>query len=315
MTDFHLTGCWTSANEYHELTDIPVIKSLRLIVASIIRKYRKDFIKYRTHTILSLGIGTGTLYKEFFPKEINEGYLKVVGIDSSSAMLQQCASDASVRVRIVNEIQIPQNAELTLVHKNIVEGFGLNDNSIDIVESVLVMHHIAYRDEIKKVLHDIFRVLKRGGIFVLADIDINIGGYIEEKEADLQKQYVRVKRMPMEGIFLCTDSEGNNYSIPVLDQKDENDLGIINNMMKEVFIPLKQEAQQYGSKSTLDAIDKELSSALRGEELNRSAGEWIEILEDCIGEKGYLELLTPKDIKRIYPEVLDKPFLIVATKR
>jgi len=53
---------------------------------------------------------------------------------------------------------------------NLNDGIQLEDNSVDCIDATLTLHHvIAYRQQLKSVLQEIYRVLKPGGMFHYGD--------------------------------------------------------------------------------------------------------------------------------------------------
>lgn len=58
----------------------------------------------------------------------------------------------------------------------VYDGFNIPypDESFDIVTCIMVLHHIKGKNNIKKLLREIVRVIKKGGYFVVKDHNIKI---------------------------------------------------------------------------------------------------------------------------------------------
>lgn len=104
-------------------------------------------------SISDLGCGTGELIK----KLSGQTRFKIIGIDSSSEMLEQA------RLRLLGK----ENTELRLGE---LEHLPMRNKEIHTVIMNMVLHHISQPE---LPLQEAYRILKPGGIFILSDFDIH----------------------------------------------------------------------------------------------------------------------------------------------
>jgi len=101
--------------------------------------------------VADLGCGTGEMLGIFHPSDNKE----LIGVDSSPEMLEQ----ARIKLPGLNGIDL-RLGEL--------ENLPMKDQEVDTVIMSMVLYHIF---EPEKSLHEVFRVLKPGGIFLLSDFE------------------------------------------------------------------------------------------------------------------------------------------------
>ena len=101
--------------------------------------------------VADLGCGTGEMLGSLFP----ENKKKLIGVDSSPEMLEQ----ARIKLPGLNAIDL-RLGEL--------ENLPMKDQEVSIVIMSMVLCHIF---EPEKSIHEVFRVLKPGGLFLLADFE------------------------------------------------------------------------------------------------------------------------------------------------
>ncbi len=104
-------------------------------------------------SISDLGCGTG----ELMEKLTGQTRFKVIGIDSSSEMLEQA------RIRLLGK----ENAELRLGE---LEHLPMRNKEIHTAIMNMVLHHIS---EPELPLQEVYRILKPGGMFILSDFDLH----------------------------------------------------------------------------------------------------------------------------------------------
>ena len=107
-----------------------------------------------------LGCGTGEMLGQLYPQ--NKKML--IGVDSSPEMLEQ----ARIKLPSKNAIEL-RLGEL--------ENLPMKDQEVDTVIMSMVLYHIF---EPEKSIHEVFRVLKPGGIFLLADFEKHDQEHIKE---------------------------------------------------------------------------------------------------------------------------------------
>jgi ubiquinone/menaquinone biosynthesis C-methylase UbiE len=101
--------------------------------------------------VADLGCGTGEMLDSLFP----ENKKKLIGVDSSPEMLEQ----ARIKLPGLNAIDL-RLGEL--------ENLPMKNQEVNIVIMSMVLYHIF---EPEKSIHEVFRVLKPGGLFLLADFE------------------------------------------------------------------------------------------------------------------------------------------------
>ncbi|MCP3940789.1 MAG: metalloregulator ArsR/SmtB family transcription factor [Desulfobacteraceae bacterium] len=101
--------------------------------------------------VADLGCGTGEMLGSlsFVDKK------NLIGVDSSPAMLEQA------------RIRLP-NLEAIDLRLGELENLPMKDQEVDTVIMSMVLYHIF---EPEKSIHEVFRVLKPGGLFLLADFE------------------------------------------------------------------------------------------------------------------------------------------------
>lgn len=99
--------------------------------------------------VADLGCGTGEMLGTLYPEKKKI----LIGVDSSPEMLEQA------RLKLPN----PGAIDLRLGE---LENLPMKDMEVDTVIMSMVLYHIF---EPEKSIHEVFRVLKPGGIFLLAD--------------------------------------------------------------------------------------------------------------------------------------------------
>lgn len=111
-------------------------------------------LKERTdgrQSIADLGCGTGELLGQLV-----EGRDKIlIGVDASPEMLEQA------------RIKLPDKRSIEL-RLGEVEYLPMKDQEVDTAVMSMVLYHILQPE---KAIHEVFRVLKPGGLFVLADFE------------------------------------------------------------------------------------------------------------------------------------------------
>ena len=98
--------------------------------------------------ILDIGCGTGALLKQVYEEDHRR---HLYGIDLSKAMLQKA------KERLKDKAKLMQGDSQQLPFK---------DNSFDLVYCNDSFHHYPYPD---KVIQEVYRVLKFGGVFLIGD--------------------------------------------------------------------------------------------------------------------------------------------------
>jgi ArsR family transcriptional regulator len=103
--------------------------------------------------IADLGCGTGELLGRLVQNHTG----MLIGVDASPEMLEQA------------RIKLPDMRSIEL-RLGEVEHLPMKDQEVDAVVMSMVLYHILQPE---KAIHEVFRVLRPGGIFVLADFELH----------------------------------------------------------------------------------------------------------------------------------------------
>jgi len=292
-------GFWSDAESYNKVTGLPVISAIRALTAKVIRN---KLAEGKPLKVLSLGIGSGALYNEYFLDEIKSGALQLYGLDILESMIIQCKE------------QFP--------FKNVTLEVGSVDcfqeifkESFDVIEAGLVLHHVLRFQELKNIFNQVHSKLDPEGIFILGDIDVECGEHIEDKLSSLEATHGKLSIDFQNGEFF-----NQNVQIPILSEMIPEDQNVLKNLDKITCAPLLQEVENLNSdlKSKLKPlILQNIESAKKGLEWHRSINSsrgWLEIAKETFTEKMNLQIFTPEEIRANFEGVLDNPFVLTILK-
>lgn len=114
--------------------------------------------------VADLGCGTGEMLARLYRDGTEDPDRKLIGVDSSPEMLEQA------------KIRLPTAAAIDL-RLGELENLPMRDREVDGVILSMVLFHLF---EPQKAISEVFRVLKPGGRFLLADFDRHDHGQIQE---------------------------------------------------------------------------------------------------------------------------------------
>jgi SAM-dependent methyltransferase len=298
VTDGVGLGWWSDSNTYTRASGLPVIASIRALTATVIkRKLQNGPVK-----VLSLGIGTGTIYKEFFHEELQNGTLTLYGIDLLESMIEACKSSLV-------------GPNIDLVVADLLELDKLPDGGFDVVEAGLVLHHILRFEDLRQLISKIFCALNPGGSFVLGDIDVSCGEYIEAKLIELERVHGSLFIDSQTGQFV-----NHHIQVPILDQSDARDLEVIHRLDQKTCTPLLEELRGLEPEmreKLQEIVLLNVQSARKGLEWHRAIDThhgWRKIVEGASFSTNQIEIISSEEIKKRAPDVLDNPFLLIASK-
>lgn len=113
--------------------------------------------------IADLGAGTG-----FISEGLKDGPASIIAIDLSNEMLKQMKikfqDSTNIDYRTGNANNLP-----------------VKDNIIDYALANMYLHHV---DDPRKAIHEIFRILKRGGKMILTDLDAHKFDFLKKEHHD-----------------------------------------------------------------------------------------------------------------------------------
>lgn len=290
-------GWWLNAEGYSQIAEgFAGIKARYVITHNIIReKLKSGPIK-----VLSLGIGTATLYKSFFEQEIQENKLQLFGVDILESMI------------LASQKQVP-NAVLKI--GNLLSFDQLFSGKFDIIEAGLVLHHTLRFEELSQLIKKIYNSLNPDGLFILGDIDIICGECIEEKLIKLEKEHGPLSVDHSSGEFF-----NDNIRLPIFSLDNDEDKKVLRRLKIFSSIPLMKVLGNLipeQEEKLKPMVLKDIESNNKGLEwfrgVNSPAG-WKALIRNSFMPCKELNILLPDAIKAGFPEVLDNPFVLVAKK-
>lgn len=284
-------GTWAKPEFLDKFSGLPVICSGRSITCNFIHeKLEKNGVA----STFSIGIGTGMMY-EPFKNKINGGQLILQGIDILPSMIKEA------KTKLVGNV--------LLSSRDAREPFNITDETIDIVEAGLVLHHILKSKELIDIFKRIKKILKPGGQFILFDIDVSVGEYVENKLKKLELDFGQADIDYETGEFVFKEQR-----IKILDTQNPEEETIVSNLNRVTCDPLLEEMKRY--KPEIKAIiEDNVQKARQGTEWHRSIINWIKLLKQGFDNSCSIEIITPEAIKEQFQKVLDNPFVIVVTKK
>lgn len=291
-TDRSGLGFWNNSETYSKVTGLPVISSIRIITSEVIKQKLSTNKRIK---VLSLGIGSGALYSQFFREEIESGTIELYGIDILEDMVSLCKKDLG---------------EKPCLKVGKVEEFSSYFNkTYDVIEAGLVLHHVLRYSELDNIISSCRKPLLEDGYFVLGDIDAYCGEYIEEKLNSLELENGKL------GVDVATgDFHNPCLRIPIIDPAYKEDKTILDNLNKTTCNPLLEEVMNLESElknKLLPLIKQNIDSANLGLEWHReiySATGWCNLFKKYFKE---IEVIDSNQIKERFTEVKDNPFVMI----
>jgi ubiquinone/menaquinone biosynthesis C-methylase UbiE len=291
-------GWWSDSQNYSRITGLPVIASIRAITAGVIQQK----LMHGPAKVLSLGIGTGALYKEFFREDLSSGKLTLFGIDILESMINDCKA----------QFPLP-NVQLEVADLLVSDKFL--DEKFDVVEAGLVLHHVLRAEELQQLISKLFSQLNDKGSFVLGDIDVPCGEYVESKLKYLESQHGEFKVDSQTGEFVSGD-----IRLPIFNLAEPKDLSVFQTLDKVTCTPLLNELDHVAPETReklRQIILLNIESAKKGLEWHRgieTPSGWKAIMERTPFSMEQVVIVSSQNIKEKFPTVLDNPFVLIAHK-
>ena len=284
-------GTWKNPEFLNKFSGLPVICSGRSITCNFIYEKLEN---NGASSVFSIGIGTGMMY-ELFKNRINREQLILQGIDILPSMIK--------------EAKTKLGGNVLLSSRDAREPFNIADETIDIVEAGLVLHHILKSEELIDIFRRIKKVLKPSGQFILFDIDVSVGEYIEKKLKKLELDFGLADIDYEKGEFVFKEQK-----IKILDPQNPEEKKLIANLDQITCIPLLKEMRTH-KPEIKDIIEDNVQKARQGTEWHRSIKSWLKLIELGFGSDCLVNIIKSKEIKKQFPQVLDNPFIIVVTNK
>lgn len=113
------------------------------------------------------GVLSSWRYRKISKILINKKVILEIGCGPQAEFLRHLAKDKNKKIigldpKIKEELS--ESGNLTLIKKKIIDKINLNDNSIDAVIMLAVLEHL---DEPRKIISEVYRILKSNGILCL----------------------------------------------------------------------------------------------------------------------------------------------------
>lgn len=303
-------GVWKNPEIYEKTSGLPVMSALRTVVSSYILDRMQS---QGEQEVLSLGIGSGEMYK-VFTDQIRSQSLKLKGMDILPGMVCTCVENLGGDVVTSFEEAVDSKSPL-FVCQDLLLPFRISKGALDVVESNLVLHHVLERSQIVDVFRRIEHVLKPRGIFVLGDIDVFVGEYVDLKKIQLQQKYGDVEIDNSTAEFVYT-VDGEENRLPILDMDNSDDRRVVDDLKRITCDPLLEEMQE-NNPLLENPIIENVGNALCGLEWHRSVNGddgWISLIKEAFGPDCKITLINPEQIRKEYDGVLDNPFVLVVEK-
>jgi ubiquinone/menaquinone biosynthesis C-methylase UbiE len=302
---------WERTSSYKALPDLATAKAVKATVADIIKFAVSD--KKNMSTVLSLGTGSGDIYKNQLRREIEERKLRVFGIEHDSFLIKRCREDFPGSYMEASFFYSLEDRYSTVMHRNLLAPLDINDGSVDIIESRFSLHALLFQKQILTLLERLEKVLNpSGGTLIISSIDSWIGSYIEKKLSTLQRFYSDVALDPEKAVI--SGKKLKRVEFPILDQTNHSDQDALKALVKVSLEPLKAEGRKTSMPGWEEITNADYGDGLKGRLWYRTKEEWVELIRQVFGNKISIKIITPQEIKNLYSDVLDNPFLIMVTK-
>lgn len=302
------TGNWTP-NNWKPFSQLPVICSVRNWLYSKLTALVQNNAALR---IVSLGIGTGSVYPAFLPSHSD---VQLSGIEANEQQLQECEAALkaqSVSVQIVRDMNVVfsqtlKNAQAILIHGDVTQ--TALPPRIDLVEATFVLHHILDSCLLRTMMKRVKAALVSGGCFLLGDVDLDVAEKIERKMTELTKQGMHVEIDAEKGEFF---DRTTGKRLPILDAENPDDQRMLESVFRESAMRFFEEAWRYAPTAFASAAEVASQQRTMGVEFYRTAGQWQQLVSGSGKNNMRLcECLHKADLQNFLKSpqrVLDAPF-------
>jgi SAM-dependent methyltransferase len=301
---------WESANSYKALPDLATSRAARSTVVDLIKCTITD--KEKAYSVFSLGIGSGALYKNLLKKEIKDGKLRVLGIEHDKYLYERAVEDFPGDYMKASHFNNVEEKCSSIIQRSLLAPIEIYENSMDIVESRFTLQGLLFQKQLAVVLDRVNKILKPGGMFIVSGIDCWIGSYIEKKVLTLKRFYSEVTVDPRRALIVC--KKGRVMEFPILDTGNHSDQEALKSMKKLTLDALKIEGELLGKIGCEEFISSDCEDGFKGRLWYRTKEEWVEMLKAAFGPNIQMKVITPQEIRHLYNDVHDNPFLIMVTK-
>lgn len=295
---------------YKKLSDMPVAKAVRSVEAEII--HSKITESNKCLDVFSIGVGRGELYKNFLRKELADGRMRLFALETDGTLVAQVRENFPGKYMDVLGLKHLIDGFSSVVLHPEITVFDIPDKSVDLVETSFTMNSFIFRENIIAFLKRIYNVLKPNGTLVLADIDCHIGSYIEGKIGTLRRFFKNAELILDKGMIVGTKNK--KYNVPILDLSIQSDMELLQNIFRNRLVHFKREAASSAFPEWEQLLAEELAAFKKGQRFYRTKEEWESIVSAAFGSDAEVKVISSDEIRRSHPKVLDRPFVIVASK-
>lgn len=143
---------------------------------AIRKAFARNIPQDRVMCVLDVGTGFGSNVK-FLSKHLKDGS-EIWTIDSSKEMLEGAIAELAKE-------RLPQGIKVEFLEAD-VSHLKFNDRVFDLIISVMVLHHIR---DLAQAITEMTRVLKKGGLVVLADYAPSAGRSFEFETRHIESDF------------------------------------------------------------------------------------------------------------------------------
>ncbi|GEM_PF-2448511 len=301
---------WEVSTVYKLFADLPVNRAVNSVMT--------DFIHYALEnseditTVLSLGMGTGELYKGVLRRDIIDKKLRVLGVESDRALVERCVEDFPGQyMESSNFINVTDNYSC-VINRSLIFPHELYDETVNFAEARFSLNQILFRKSILGLMRRVYKVLRKNGVFMIGDIDHWIGSYIEKKIQTLARFYNEIEVDSKKAVLL--GKKQKVVEIPILDKAIHADNEAIKSLMKVTLEPLNREVENTAKIGWEESVKTDIDDGMKGRKWYRTKEEWEEMIKEGFDNRVSIRIISPQEIRKKFPDVHDNPFLLMATK-
>lgn len=302
---------WEEINSYREIINLPASKATMTIIADFIRSMINSSNEHMN--VFSLRTGSGSMYKRMLNKELENGKMSVKGIEKDKKMYDRCIEGFPGKYAESHKFGNVPDGYSSIIEGGISNVHEVVENTIDIFETRFTLSGVFLRKQLIEIFEKIHGILKPKGTLILCDIDNWIGSYIEKKAEILGRYYSEIRIDLSKGAFICKKRKETENLI--LDKNNHGDKDAVKALIKSSIEPLKIEAEKTGKAGWEEIVNADIQNALKGRIWYRTRDEWKEIISSGFSNNVDFRILSPEDIRKKFNDVINNPFLIIATKR
>ncbi len=303
----------STSSVYKRLYDMPSSKAVRAVEAAFMRSIMENSSN-RITEVLSIGAGRADLYKSLMKKYFTDGKMRLLAIESDD-FLASIARDEFpgeyMDAIAPNVVEDGHSCIFTV--KNYFE-IDFRQKYFDFIEINFVLSSFLFSEDIRKFLRKIVSYLKDGGALIISDTDCYIGSYIESRVTAFSRFFKDIQIDVDQGFI--SGQKQRKHELPLLDINNVfADREMLMQLYRDRFEAFAKEGLTSQLPEAQSIVNHELDDIRRGMRFYRPKDEWKNILTEVMGETADIIAMGPEDIKKKHPDVLDFPFILIATKK